>query len=80
MSTKAKIPDGHIRQQLTQEKLKFADRCGAEIGDRAGFFLPDDTDRRHNGRDQNQDDHDCARNHGEDTLESLVVAELICSF
>ena len=70
-------PDDDIGELLAHEEFEFADGRGAKIGDRAGFLLAHDTDGRHDRRDQNQHYHDDARNHGEDALESLVVAEAI---
>ena len=70
-------PDDDVRELLAQKEFGFADRRGLKIGDRAGFLLAHDTDRRHDRRDQNQHYHDNARHHGEDALESLIVAEAI---
>ena len=70
-------PNHDIRERLAQEELEFGDGSRAKISDRTGFLLEHDSDARHDRRNQNQHHHDDARNHGEDALEALVVAEAV---
>ena len=60
---------------LADQVLDSGDRRRAEVSDRAGLLLTHDRDRRHDRRDQAQEQHEDAGHHRVDAEKGLIVPE-----
>ena len=67
--------DRDIGQLLADQVLEACDRRRAEVGDRAGLLLAHDRDRRHDRRNQAQQQHENAGHHRIHAEKGLIVAK-----
>src|SRR5208337_4574330 len=70
----ARDADQDIGKLLTEQEFQARYRSRLEVGDRAGFHLAHDAERRHDRGDENQHHHDGAGHLRIDALERLIVA------
>src|ERR1700733_2687595 len=67
--------DRDIRKLLADQVLESRDRRRAEVRDRARLLLTHDRDRRHNRRNQAEQQHENAGHHRVDAEKGLIVAK-----
>ena len=70
----AQDADQDVRKLLAEQEFDARHRSRAEVGDRAGFHLAHDAERRHDRGDEDQHHHDGAGHLRIDALERLIVA------